>query len=228
MARGLELEVVEAKVPEAQLGRRQVELPHPGEAFVIQRHHLVAPGGKPLAPLGQRARIVQPEDFHVSGVKTGFLHFRHHLRQGRGIAARKDVLADPRAGRARSVGTADRMQQEDAVPLQQTAHLGEHLAIVAHAHVLEHAHRDDPVEFAVQFTVVLEQELHLVLKPASCRAFVRQPVLFFRQGDAGDLCARHLRQVKPQPAPSRSDVEHLHAWLDHQLGRQMPLLGKLG
>ena len=52
----------------------------------------------------------------------------------------------PGARRAGRAHVADRVQQHDAVVGHQRVHLGEELAVVVHADVLEHADRDDAVE----------------------------------------------------------------------------------
>ena len=79
-------------------------------------------------------------------ISPALFDHRHHFGQGRDVAAREDIFADPGIGGARPVGAADRVQQHDAVIGQQLARLGEELRVIARAHMLEHADRDDAVE----------------------------------------------------------------------------------
>ncbi len=57
---------------------------------------------------------------------------------------------------------ADRVQQHHAVVLHQRVHLGEELAVVMHADVLEHADRDDAVEAFGHLAIVLQAEANTV------------------------------------------------------------------
>ncbi len=57
---------------------------------------------------------------------------------------------------------ADRVEQHDAVVGEQRADLAEELRIVRHADVLEHADRNDAVEFVGHGAIVAEFEADAV------------------------------------------------------------------
>ena len=54
------------------------------------------------------------------------------------------------------------MQQGYAIIGEQIAHLAEECRIIGHAHMLEHAHRHDAVERALQRAVIDEFEFAAV------------------------------------------------------------------
>ena len=54
------------------------------------------------------------------------------------------------------------------------------------------------------------------------RARCGDPSCSLRQGDAGDVARRNLREIKRQAAPAAADVEHAVAGIDEQFGRDMP------
>src|SRR5262249_25312654 len=94
--------------------------------------------------------------------------------------------------------------------------------------MLEHADRHDAVEAAVDLAVVHEMELRPPAQAALCRPLHRKLVLFSGEGHADHLGAASFRQIEPEPAPARADIEHAHAGLDAELGGEVALLGKLG
>ena len=64
----------------------------------------------------------------------------------RDVAAGEDVFADEGVGRVGRAAAADRVQEHDAVRLQQLRAFVEEGAVVVDADMLEHADRDDAVE----------------------------------------------------------------------------------
>ena len=121
------------------------------------------------------------------------------------------------------------MDEGDAIFLEQVADLAEEFAVVADAHVLEHADRDDAVEGRVHVPVVLQAEVDPALQPPLADAGAGGRRLLLGEGDAGDLRPPHLREVEAEPAPARADVEHLEIGLvEQELGREVALLGELG
>ena len=93
--------------------------------------------------------------------------------------------------------------------------------------MLEHADRDDRVEGTLDLAVVLEEEADAVVEAALLGAAVGDGVLLFRQRHTGHVDAAAVGEVEAEPAPARADVEHLHAGLEHELGGEVALLGKL-
>ena len=90
--------------------------------------------------------------------------------------------------------------------------------------MLEHANRDDAIEFRCEVTIILERELHASVEPGRLRPLDRQRVLLLRERYAHDLDVRDLRQVARETAPAGADVEHLHSRLQVQLRCDEPAL----
>ena len=78
-----------------------------------------------------------------------------------------------------------------------------------------------------EMAIVEQAEIDPVGDAALMRPLVRELVLLFRQRDADDLARRSFREIKPEPAPARADVEDAHAGPDVELGGEVALLGKL-
>ena len=189
---------------------------------------LGAVGLEALVPVVERLGVVQAQELEVRHPQALLLDRLEHLRQRRRVGAREDVLAEPGAGRAGRAHVADGVQQHHPVVLEQIVDLGEELAVVADADVLEHADRDDAVVAVVVLAVVAQFEAHAVRQPGPARLLGRQRVLLARQRDAGDAHVLHRRQVQRQITPAAADVEHLQAGLQVELGGDQPQLVLLG
>ena len=113
-------------------------------------------------PVRERPGIVQAQELEVRHPQARLLDGREHLGQGRRVGAGEDVLAKPRARRARRAHVADGVQEHDAVVVEERVDPGEELRVVADADVLEHADRDDAVEAVLHLAVVLQVEAHAV------------------------------------------------------------------
>ena len=76
---------------------------------------------------------------------------------------------------------------------------------MANADMLEHADRDDAIKRPCNVTIVLQQKTGAVVQALFGRALVGDCMLLLRQGDAGDIGAAKLGEVKaaspPQPQP---------------------------
>jgi hypothetical protein len=95
--------------------------------------------------------------------------------------------------------------------------------------MLEHANRDDAVEFlTLHRPVVLQFEADAIGKAAFLRPFAGDLQLLFAQRDAGEIDARRrFRDIHAHPAPAGADFQHPLVRLKQQLGRDMALLGNL-
>ena len=155
----------------------------------------------------QRLGVVQPQDLDVGDQQAGALDRGQHLRQRRDVAAGEDVLGDPGVGDVRPLRAADRMQQHDAVVGQQLGALAEKGVVEHQADVLEHADRNDAVEFFLQVAIVLHAEIDRAGQVFFSRALAGALPLLSRQRDAGDAGAAEFREIKRKAAPAAADVE---------------------
>ena len=213
-----------AAAAEGQLAADQIHLPHAAEALVIQRADAVAVALEPAAPGAQRLGIMQPQDLDIGDPQPRPLGMRHDLGQGRRIAARENVFAQPRICRAGPVHAADRMQQRHPVRRQQLAQFAEKHRILVDADMLEHADRDDAVVVPALLAVVAQIKPHPVGQPGGGGAPIRDLELFLGQGQPGDVGAALAGQVQRQPAPARADIEHPLSRPEQQLRRDVALL----
>ncbi len=94
--------------------------------------------------------------------------------------------------------------------------------------MLEHADRDDAVEFFRHVAIVLQLEFDLVRQSLFRGTNARARKLLLRQRDAGDARAAQLGEIERKSAPAASDIEHALAGRDEKLGCEMSLLGELG
>ena len=133
-----------------------------------------------------------------------------HFRQRGNVAAGEDVLRDPGVGDRGSFRPADRMQQHHAVVGEQVMALAEESVVVADADMLEHADRDDPVEFLRHVAIVLQPERDAVREAFFGCAPRCECVLLLGQGDAGDVGVQQLGEIEREPAPAAADVEDAH------------------
>src|SRR3546814_3304612 len=93
---------------------------------------------------------------------------------------------------------ADAVQQGQAVVIEAPPRDLEESAVVAATHVLEHAHRENPVEALVQLAVVLYPDLHRL--PGAQLA--RERGLLMRDGAAHATAAVAPRRDLPRLAPA--------------------------
>src|SRR5215471_5716155 len=104
--RHLDLEYDHLAQPKRHFRASQIELPHSHETLVVEAHNLVAMGQKAFAPGFERLGVMQLQDLNVSDDQARPLDRTEDLRQGRNVAAGKDILGDPRIGDAgRAIAT---------------------------------------------------------------------------------------------------------------------------
>src|ERR1700692_4916507 len=101
---------------------------------------------------------MQPKDLDVADQQPRPLDCRQHFRKSRDIAARKDIFRNPRIGHARALRAADRMQNHHAVVGKKVGATLEEGTIVIYANMLEHADRNYAIEWAMDVTIVLQDE----------------------------------------------------------------------
>ena len=87
--------------------------------------------------------------------------------------------------------------------------------------MLEHADRDDAVERALHVAIIDQLEFHMIGDACLLRALPRHGQLLLRQRDADDIDAAFLVQIERHAAPAATNVQHLHARLEMQFGRDM-------
>src|SRR5262245_29378988 len=82
------------------------------------------------------------------------------MRDGRDEAVREYVTPDPGVGNVSGRVSADRVQQEQAVRLEQALDRFHERAIVLGADVLEHPEGHNAVKLTLRVTIVFEPEFH--------------------------------------------------------------------
>ena len=121
---------------------------------------------------------MEPQILDIRRDQAKLLAGRQRFAQRRYIAAGENILRDPGIGCTGAIGTADSMQQRDPVigkPLPQ--HIEEFL-VMGNADMLEHAHRDNPVETAGNLAIIFQAESGEIGKSGSLGALLGDPVLF--------------------------------------------------
>src|SRR3546814_2091651 len=93
--------------------------------------------------------------------------------------------------------------------------------------MLEHAHRDDPVERAVERAIVDLFEPHPIRNPCFLCPPPCDRELFVGERDAEHIDIGNTVQIERHTAPAAADVEHTLARLEQQLGGDMGLLVRL-
>src|SRR5438045_1418168 len=106
--------------------------------------------------------IVQPQNLYVRNEKSGALHGRQHLREGRYVSARKYVFRYPGVGDVRALRSSNRMEQHHSVVVEQLCTLPEERVVEPHSDVLEHSYRDDSVEAAGYIAIILQPKFEPV------------------------------------------------------------------
>ena len=167
----------------------------------------VAVGLEAPVPMVERLGVVEAQELEIGHPQLVLLDDREDLRQGRGIGAGEDVLAQPRACGAGRAHLADGMQHHQPVIVEQRVDLGEELAVMMHAHMLEHADRHDAVELSVHLAVIEQLEAHAIRQACAPRLLVGERVLLLRERDAGDVHVLHGREIEREVAPAAADVE---------------------
>jgi hypothetical protein len=120
------------------------------------------------------------------------------------------------------------MQQHHPIVIEEAVALAKEGVIKADAYMLEHADRDDAVEFLRHVPVVLQSELDLLRHSFFARARPRERKLLLRKRDAGNARPAELGKIERKPAPAAADVEHAPVLRHEKLRRKMPFLGELG
>src|SRR5437867_4927277 len=111
------------------------------------------------------------------------------------------------------------MEHHHALLIENCLDLAEESGIIPHADMLEHADRNDAVEPIPDSAIVLQLESDPIRQSALRRPLLGDTQLFFAQGDAQNVYAAGLRQIKAEPAPSRANIEHPLAALEQELRR---------
>src|SRR5271166_2470443 len=142
---------------ERRFRSRQIELPHPAETLVVEAFGFLAISHEPIAPGAKRLCVVQPQNLDVGDEEPRPFDRREDLRKARNVAAREDVLADPRIGCARHGVPADRVEQHHAVVIELPANGLEKFVVAEYANMLEHANRHDAVEGFPHVAIVLQR-----------------------------------------------------------------------
>ena len=135
---------------------------------------------------------MQAQDLHIRDPQAGALDGREHLRQGRYIAAGKDVFGDEGFGDARLVLPRDGVDHSHPVLAQQAGDGGEIGRVLGFAHVFEHAHRHDAVERTLDIAIVAQLEPHSVRQSARLSPAARDGQLLLGERNAKDGRARRL------------------------------------
>src|SRR5262245_40268787 len=149
-------------------------------------------------PLPERLGIVKAEDLDVGGPEAGSFDCSEALRERWHVAAREDVLDQPRRCGAWRGHPPDRVEQADAFVGHELAHLSKELVIVPLANVLKHAHGNDAIVSTALLAIVEELERYLVGKPRSPRPILRHVPLLLGQSEADDLDIPLLGEVQSQ------------------------------
>ena len=138
------------------------------------------------------------------------------------------MLLHELVGGSRTAHARHRVHHGDPARLEQLADLAEVGAVERLADVLHHADRSHSVERARDVAIIHQLEPDTVRNARLRRALSGKLELLDGQCDAEHIHVRDAVQVQRQPAPAAADVEHLHAGLETQLGRNMRLLVELG
>ena len=113
------------------------------------------------------------------------------------------------------------MDQGDTVIAQDRFHLLEILLVMGHAHMLEHADGDDPVECLGDIAIIGEAVVDLVHEAHLFGLLAGIAKLVLREGDAGDLHIRILGEEAGHAAPAAADIQHFLPRFQGELGGDM-------
>lgn len=179
-----------------------------------------------LRPDFERARIVPPQALDVDRLEPAALRRFEREADVRQLAVREHVAIDEFAAAERRfaafrVGRRDAVVHRDAVVDEQLAHAREVERQILAADVLEHPDARDAVELPVDFAIVLQADLDLVLEAGGLHARGGEIELVLRQRHAETRRAELLRGAQHERAPAAADVEQPLAGLELDLRQDM-------
>ena len=128
-------------------------------------------------PMPQRFGIVESQHFDIRYSQVLLLDGSHDFRKRRHVASGKNVFRYPGVRGAGRRSSTDRVNQRDAVALQQPPNASEIFPIMRHADMLEHAHRDNAVELGADRAVIRQRERGLLGEARFASSQIRSPVL---------------------------------------------------
>ena len=210
-----DLHVVEPALQEPGLGDREVELPQPPEAPVIAELLQAGRGGtKALAPGAQREHVggrdvLKPDGAHIG---LGGQAALHPLHRGKAAAGKDELVCETPGGLLRLVGAvvdADRLQEHQAVRLDQLRAAAEEEVEVLPPDRLDHLDRGELVEAALQLAVVGLEKGHSLLEAGGAHPTLRVVALLAGDRRRGDAAAVLPRGVDGEAAPAGADLEQV-------------------
>ena len=143
------------------------------------------------------------------------------------ITTWENIAVNPRVRVPGQVRAADRVDQRDTIVSQQFRDFGEIGIEMVHTDMFEHAHRDNPVIFSRFMSVIGNLEPDAIRNARGSGPLVRDLVLIVRKRQSGHICLGNFREIQPEPAPARSDIQNFLARLQQKFRRNMPLLLRL-
>src|SRR5215471_19186916 len=164
-------------------------------------------GEKPLAPCFQRFSIVEAQDLEVRDEQPRTLDDGQHFRQCRNVATGENIFCDPGIGDTRTFGTADRMEQHNAVFTKQPCAFLKKSVVMPDSNMLEHADRNNAVKHPAHVTIILQQKPGALAQASLRRAFVGSGILFPGQCHAGNVATAKISKIQAKSAPAASNVE---------------------
>src|SRR5690554_8197848 len=93
--------------------------------------------------------------------------------------------------------------------------------------MLEHADRNDAVEWTLEITVIGHLEAGAIAQLAIGGALIGDRVLLGRQGDTKQIDVEVSGNIEPHAAPAAADIKYLLTRFQRELRGNMALLGKL-
>ena len=197
-----------------ELGRREVEPPHPGPAGTHERDRFIPPGVEVGQPRRDRRRVVVAQALHVTGLEPRALDRRDDRADlvevgiGEHVAVEERGPGQPAAPERR---TAHRVVHEPPSRPQEPEHRGR-VGVEIAAHVLEHADRADGVVGpVVDGPVVLVAHLHPVGEPRLRDGLAGPVDLLLGERDRRDGHTVLPRRVDRHRPPAAAAVEQVHA-----------------
>src|SRR3546814_10555968 len=119
-------------------------------------------------------------------------------------------LAGPGVGFAGAARATDRMDQRHPVGRQPAGDNVEEAAVIVPADMLEHAHRDDPVERAVERAIVDLFEPHPIRNPCFLCPPPCDRELFVGERDAEHIDIGNTVQIERHTAPAAAEIGRAH------------------
>src|SRR5580698_5620359 len=111
----------------------------------------------------QSPGVVEPQILNVEDcIIPGLENFKRPP-QCRSVGAREDPLSDP-AAETSLLAAADEMHQSPSVIADRAVDNFSELRIAIRAHMLQHSHRHENIEFSRDGPVVVFNELHLAVQ----------------------------------------------------------------